>query len=163
MHQSGARPPMLPHNGEHAEWVAGRVETLLSHYFQPDTPAEVETAAIGDWIEMLVSCSPDSISHACASYLRDQPRRRPTPGDIYARAKLHDERPRHGETDNDREGRKVIDWAMKSGRLTFAEAAECVERAKQPGNWAPWLDTVTQRAVAAVRYHPNNRKREDDL
>lgn len=66
----------------HAEWIAGRVQTLLSHYFQPDNPRDVTVAALGDWVRALAPFSPDDIERACAAYLRDQPRRRPTPGDI---------------------------------------------------------------------------------
>lgn len=67
---------------QHAEWIAGRVMTLLSHYFQPDNPAEVQEAAIDDWIDALAPFSQISIDLACKKYIRDQPRRRPTPGDI---------------------------------------------------------------------------------
>ena len=70
---------------QHAEWIAGRVMTLLSHYFQPDNPAEVQEAAIDDWIETLAPFSQIAIELACKKYIRDQPRRRPTPGDIRAK------------------------------------------------------------------------------
>lgn len=56
--------------------------TLLSHYFQPDNPAEVQEAAIDDWIEALAPFSQIAIDLACKKYIVDQPRRRPTPGDI---------------------------------------------------------------------------------
>ncbi len=71
--------------GQHAQWIAGRVETLLSHYFQPDNPSEVLEAAVDDWIAALLSKSQAAIRHGCETYLRDQPRRRPTPGDILHR------------------------------------------------------------------------------
>lgn len=74
---------------QHAAWVAGRVRTLLSHYFQPDQPIEVQDAALEDWAEMLTPYSRQAIEYACTSYLRDQPRRRPTPGDIRVRAIGH--------------------------------------------------------------------------
>ena len=69
------------------EWIAGRVEVLLSHYFQPDNPVDVQDAAIADWIRALDGFSQQAISRACDSYIRDQPRRRPSPGDILARAR----------------------------------------------------------------------------
>lgn len=72
-------------DGQHAQWIAGRVTTLLSHYYQPDAPAELREAAIDDWIKLLLPFPPQTIEKACASYLRDQPRRRPSPGDICAR------------------------------------------------------------------------------
>lgn len=64
----------------------GRVQTLLSHYFQPNNPAELQEAALMDWLEVLEGFSEDDINRSCAAYLRDQPRRRPGPGDIRAGA-----------------------------------------------------------------------------
>ena len=69
-----------------AAWIAGRIETLLSHYFQPDQAIEVTEAAMDDWLKALGGFSQPALEHACDSYLRDQPRRRPTPGDIRFRA-----------------------------------------------------------------------------
>lgn len=39
-----------------------------------------------DWIEMLIPFRRQDIERACSGYLRDQPRRRPSPGDIRCRA-----------------------------------------------------------------------------
>lgn len=58
----------------------------MSHYYQPENSNEVFEAALGDWLECLTSISQQAIEHACSAYLRDQPRRRPTPGDIRGRA-----------------------------------------------------------------------------
>lgn len=69
-------------------WIAGRVQVLLSHYFQPDNPQEVREAAIEDWVSILSDYSREAIDAACNRYLRDQPRRRPTPGDI--RSKINE-------------------------------------------------------------------------
>lgn len=71
---------------EHAAWISGRIETLLSHYYQPDSPSEVRDGAIDDWVEILCHLSRPAIEMACAAWLRDHPRRRPTPGDIRAKA-----------------------------------------------------------------------------
>jgi hypothetical protein len=67
-------------------WIAGRIKTLLSHYFTPEISPELEDAAMDDWIDILSACHPEDIDHACKSYLRSQPRKRPTPGDIRGRA-----------------------------------------------------------------------------
>jgi len=64
------------------EWIAGRIETLLSHYFRPETNEMIEEAAMMDWIKALSGYSQDQIGKACDQYLRTEPRRRPTPGDI---------------------------------------------------------------------------------
>lgn len=88
-HQAGrnVQPRDMRIDMEHAAWIAGRIEVLLSHYFQPETPMEVREAAIDDWVEALSSRSRHAIEHACSSWLRDQPRRRPTPGDIMAKSR----------------------------------------------------------------------------
>ena len=86
-------PPTLPAEpvnvGQHATWIAGRAQTLLSHYFSPDLSPEVVEAAIDDWVKALISVPRHAIETACETYLRDQPRRRPTPGDIRQRGLAH--------------------------------------------------------------------------
>lgn len=81
--QNGGRQGMA-----HAAWISGRIETLLSHYYQPDSPSEVRDGAIDDWVEILSHLPKAAIEMACAAWLRDQPRRRPTPGDIRAKATI---------------------------------------------------------------------------
>lgn len=85
-------PPASASDGQKAAWIAGRVQVLLSHYFQPDNPADVTEMALHDWVRALMPFSQRSIERACDGYLRDQPRRRPTPGDIRARAGTQDAR-----------------------------------------------------------------------
>lgn len=63
------------------EWISARVETLLSHYFQPTVSEEVELAAMGDWINALSGFSRDQIGAACDAHLRES-KRRPTPAEI---------------------------------------------------------------------------------
>ena len=65
-----------------SKWIAGRIQTLLSHYFQPDTPSDVTEAALVDWVKSLAGFSSDQIEAGCQSYLRNQPSRRPTPADV---------------------------------------------------------------------------------
>ena len=61
--------------------------TLLGHYFRPDDPVE-STAAIGrDWANVLEALPQEYIERACVAYLRAKPRKKPTPGDIYQRAR----------------------------------------------------------------------------
>lgn len=38
-----------------------------------------------DWLKVLYNLPQDDIAAACEDYLRDEPRRRPTPGDIRQR------------------------------------------------------------------------------
>lgn len=68
------------------EWLTGRVMTLLSHYYLPDTdPAVIRMAAV-DWLDILGPYPQAAIAEACREYLRDEPKARPTPGAIRALA-----------------------------------------------------------------------------
>lgn len=61
--------------------------TLLSHYWRDDDPVEL-TAAIGqDWADVLEGLPQPVIQQACIRYQREEPRRKPTPGAIYAIAR----------------------------------------------------------------------------
>ena len=79
-----------PHSSQalaaHREWIGGRVLTLLSQYWRDDDPTELTAAIAGDWAEILKGLSQKSINSACVQYLRDEPRKKPTPGEIYKRA-----------------------------------------------------------------------------
>ena len=78
---------------EHREWIAGRTFTLLSHYWR-DEDSEALTAAMGkDWADVLEGMPQDCIQKACIKYQRDEPRRKPTPGAIYALAREFMPRP----------------------------------------------------------------------
>ena len=69
----------------HREWIAGAAYTLLSSYYRPDDPVKL-TAAIGkDWADVLEDMPRELIQKARVQYLREEPKRRPTPGDIYQR------------------------------------------------------------------------------
>ncbi len=71
---------------------------MLSHY--PSNWAIDQTTAdmaMDDWIDFLSSLSRQAIEHACASYLRDQPRVRPTPGDILQRARAFSQEIKRGD------------------------------------------------------------------
>lgn len=71
---------------DHRQWIGGRILTLLSHYWREDDPVEL-TGAIGkDWADVLEGLPRDAIQAACLRYMRDEPRRKPTPGAIYAMA-----------------------------------------------------------------------------
>lgn len=65
----------------------GRIATLLGHYWREDDPAEMNEAMGRDWADILEGMPPDAVSKACMAYLRTEPRRKPTPGAIYALAR----------------------------------------------------------------------------
>ena len=138
----------------HAVWIAGRIQTLLNHYFQPDNPADVTEAALDDWVDMLGPFSQPAIEHACASYLRDQPRRRPSPGDITARAETFDrdgERRKYAASLSAEEAR-AVEWAVMTGRMGREAATQAVQsRIEVP----EWCNSEAQAAVYRIRHHPN--------
>jgi hypothetical protein len=79
--------PSLQERQSRREWVLGRIATLLSHYWRDDDPSELTEAIARDWADILEGLPQDAISKACTSYLRSEPRRKPTPGAIYALAR----------------------------------------------------------------------------
>lgn len=72
---------------EHRAWIAGRVFTLLSHYWRDDDPIELTDAIGADWAEVLEGIPQEFIKKACIVYQREEPRRKPTPGAIYQLAR----------------------------------------------------------------------------
>jgi len=50
-------------------WISGRVKVLLSHFWRPDDPVEVEEALLRDWVECLKDFTTDEINTACRAYL----------------------------------------------------------------------------------------------
>lgn len=77
---------LSPERVAHREWIGGRALTLLSHYWRDDDPVEL-TAAIGrDWADVLEGIPQEYVQRACLEYMRTEPRKKPTPGEIYQRA-----------------------------------------------------------------------------
>jgi hypothetical protein len=68
---------------EHRAWIGGRIATLLAHYWREDDPDELLGAMGQDWADILEGMTQDAIQKACLRYMREEPRRRPTPGTIY--------------------------------------------------------------------------------
>lgn len=75
------------------EWIAGRILTLLSHYWREDDPSAMDEAIARDWADILEGMPQDAIAKACRRYLTEEPRRKPTPGAIYALAREYVPRP----------------------------------------------------------------------
>ncbi len=79
--------PSLQERAAHREWIGGRAITLLSHYWRDDDPVEL-TAAIGkDWADVLEGIPQEFLERACVQYLRENPDRKPKPGNIYQLAR----------------------------------------------------------------------------
>ena len=61
--------------------ISARVTVLLSHYFVPDIPFDVQVAMLADWVDALRTYPWWAIEGACAEWLKNE-RRKPTPADI---------------------------------------------------------------------------------
>lgn len=72
-------------------WIAGRVVTLLSHYFVAQTDEKIAAAVADDWCSMLAEYPAWAIANACRWWMsRENPRKhcKPLPGDIQDRAHI---------------------------------------------------------------------------
>lgn len=65
----------------------GRVATLLSHYWTDDDPVELMAAIGKDWADLLEGFPQSVIQSACLQFMREEPRKKPTPAAIYAMAR----------------------------------------------------------------------------
>ena len=61
--------------------------TLLSHYWRDDDEDALTAAIAADWADVLEGLPQEAIRKACIQYQREEPRRKPTPGAIYALAR----------------------------------------------------------------------------
>lgn len=71
------------------KWVAGRVVSLLSHYFVSQQDEALASAVAEDWCSMLEDYPAWAIANACRWWMgRENPRKhcKPLPGDIQDRA-----------------------------------------------------------------------------
>jgi hypothetical protein len=83
----GSCGPSSQERRSRREWILGRIATLLSHYWREDDPSELNEAMGRDWADILEGIPQDALAKACTAYLRNEPRRKPTPGAIYALAR----------------------------------------------------------------------------
>ena len=67
---------------KHALWIAGRIDTLLKHFYEKNVAVDVAGEILRDWIKVLMPYPEAVISDACDSYIRNEKKRRPTPADI---------------------------------------------------------------------------------
>lgn len=79
------------------KWIAGRVVTLLSHYFVAQQDPSLAEAVAEDWCAILEDYPAWAIANAARWWMsRENPRRnqKPLPGDIQGRAHIEMERVR---------------------------------------------------------------------
>jgi hypothetical protein len=65
----------------HAEWIAGAVRILLSHFYIPDQDAHILDEGCADWIEVLEPFSQKNIELARKRWI-GRMTRRPSPAEI---------------------------------------------------------------------------------
>lgn len=78
-HDASLSPQEL---AEHRQKIASDVEIVLSAYFQPTESQAVRAGQLAWWCDELQEWSREQIIFALRKWNRDEPRRRPTPGDI---------------------------------------------------------------------------------
>lgn len=69
---------------DHRQAIASEVRTVLSAYFQPHEAEEVRAAQLAWWCDELQDWTREQVVWALRKWNRDNPRIRPTPGDIVA-------------------------------------------------------------------------------
>ncbi len=127
-----------------AGWIAGRIETLLSHYFQPDNPVEVFESAMDDWISVLEKYPEEIIEHACRFWVRNFQSKRPTPAAISSICQTH------RDNQNRRKSSSVPARGERS-HLTFDEM-ESLQRCLEIDR--KWLSTKRDRFDEVVFVYP---------
>jgi hypothetical protein len=82
------------------------------------------TSALGrDWADVLESLPQDAIQKACVQFLRDNPRKRPTPGAIYELARSHIPKPER------KRSASVVSIAPERERISAERAAQIMRDA----------------------------------
>lgn len=79
--------PSLEVRKSHREWIAGRVLTLLNHYWREDDPVEMSAAIARDWADVLEGLPQEYIQKAAIRFQQQSGNRKPTPAAIYAMAR----------------------------------------------------------------------------
>lgn len=69
---------------EHRAKIAFDVRTVLSAYFQPHEAEEIKAAQLAWWCDELQDWTQEQVLWGLRQWNRDNPRLRPTPGDIVA-------------------------------------------------------------------------------
>jgi len=67
---------------DHRAGIASEVKVVLSAYFQPPEAEEIRAAQLAWWCDELQDWTREQVVWALRQWNRDNPRARPTPGDI---------------------------------------------------------------------------------
>ena len=113
---------------------------MLSAYFQPHEAEEIKAAQLAWWCDELEDWSREQVVWALRQWNRENPRLRPTPGDIVAALKLA-------------RGRKLASQVKpaepEEPRHDEAHRAEMTRRMAEAGN--AWLREMQAKASRPVR------------
>jgi hypothetical protein len=86
-------PPATPQHSKllspqalaaHRQSIASEIRVVLSAYFQPHEDEEIKNAQLAWWCDELEDWTLENVVWALRKWNRDNPRLRPTPGDIVA-------------------------------------------------------------------------------
>ena len=69
---------------DHRAGIASEVRVVLSAYFQPSEASEIRAAQLAWWCDELQDWTREQVVWGLRQWNRDNPRARPTPGDILA-------------------------------------------------------------------------------
>lgn len=72
----------------HRQVIASEVKTVLSAYFQPHESEAIKAAQLAWWCDELQDWTHEQVVYALRKWNRDNPRWRPTPGDIVKSLKM---------------------------------------------------------------------------
>ena len=121
-----------------------------------------------DYAQSLSRFPQQAVAWACTEWLDTQPRSRPRPGDVAGLAAKWVERESTkarrealGPDGLREEQQRIVQWAVDTGRLGYADAVEAVKR--QDGTAFPdWLpESDAHRTMWMIRKHPAFVAREE--
>lgn len=69
---------------DHRQKIASEVKVVLSAYFQPHEDERIKAAQLAWWCDELEDWTQEQVVWALRKWNRDNPRIRPTPGDVVA-------------------------------------------------------------------------------
>lgn len=110
----------------HRAKIASEVKVVLSAYFQPHEDERIKAAQLAWWCDELEDWTQEQVVWSLRQWNRDNPRLRPTPGDIVALLKR-----KRGETIA---AQRKVEQSQPEPRHSDEHQAEMRERMARAGN-----------------------------
>jgi hypothetical protein len=110
----------------HRAKIASEVKVVLSAYFQPHEDERIKSAQLAWWCDELEDWTQEQVVWALRQWNRDNPRLRPTPGDIVALLKR-----KRGETIA---AQRKVEQSQPAPRHSEEQQAEMRERMARAGS-----------------------------